>query len=207
MQTHIRNSLTCSLWVWHFAPAPSLVENRWFCWHLHQQGNALCSEGKAAECTSQGLHKRWESLKVQESLLLYSKTTMIPNKKSSWSSATVNQATLLGHWWFMWNLAWCPATKLRSKLVSTSGVFGRHTVQITPGIQTILNDTVLAVPPRACRPANSTIKEVSMTVESSSLRTPWTTLSRTVGVLDFKLYEFDWHTIRFVQNLVTPSYT
>jgi len=31
------------------------------------------------------------------STLFYSGTTTIPNKMSSWSSATVNQAILLGH--------------------------------------------------------------------------------------------------------------
>jgi hypothetical protein len=72
MQTGIWNGLTCSLWMWGFAPGPSLVEIRWLCSHLHQQGNALCSEGAAAECTSQGLYKRSERFKVQESLLFYS---------------------------------------------------------------------------------------------------------------------------------------
>jgi len=42
------------------------------CSQLHQQGNALCSEGRAPECMSQGLFKRSERLKMQESLLFYS---------------------------------------------------------------------------------------------------------------------------------------
>jgi len=193
MQTGIWNGVTCSLWKWGFAPGPSLFEIRWLFSHLHQQGNALCSEGRAVECTSQGLYKRSERLKVQESLLfystlLYSKTTTIPNKKSSCSSATANQAILLGHWWFVWDrlvLLPCYALNWYLYLVHLEDTF-----QITAGVQTTLYDMVLAFPPSACGPA--ILSNWGSHIYSGIIikQTPWTTLFRIDCVLILKLYEF-----------------
>jgi hypothetical protein len=50
------------------AHGPSLLESRWLCWYLHQQGTALCSKRGAADCFSKGLHKRLEMVEVQGSL-------------------------------------------------------------------------------------------------------------------------------------------
>jgi hypothetical protein len=65
---------------------------------------------------------------------------MIPNKRSSQSSTIVNQSTLLGQLMIHVERAWCPAIMLCSGHIS--GVFGRHLVQITAGVQTILNDVL-----------------------------------------------------------------
>jgi hypothetical protein len=97
MQTGIWNGLTYSLRKWGFAPGPSLVEIRWLCPQLHQQGNALCSEGGAAECTSQELYKRSERLKVQESLLFYSILKLVQFQTKSHHAPQL-QLTRLHSW-------------------------------------------------------------------------------------------------------------
>ena len=55
MQAGHWNGLTCSSWLWGtcsskmWAPGPSFLETRWFCWQLCQQCTALCSKHVAAE--------------------------------------------------------------------------------------------------------------------------------------------------------------
>jgi len=115
--------------------------------HFVQMAELLNARAKG--CTKDRKDSRCKSHCY--SILLYSKTTTIPNKKSSCSSATVNQAILLGHWWFMWDglvLLPCYALNWYLYLVHLEDTF-----QITAGIQTILYDMVLAFPPSACGPA------------------------------------------------------
>jgi hypothetical protein len=49
-------------------PGPALLETRWLCWHLHEQDTTIWSKCGAAECLSNGLHKRSKMVEVQGKL-------------------------------------------------------------------------------------------------------------------------------------------